>query len=168
MEPPVLERLFSLWGSLEPRERLVIVGGVLVALVMLCYTFLWMPVQRDISRLRTSVPEERAQLALMQIQARRVARLRASAVTTHGAGTLLARLERSALERRLRQNITRMEPAGTHAVRLALDEVNFEALLRWLADLQYETGVHTESATITAQANPGIVNARLLLRAPGT
>ncbi len=168
MESPLFERMFSLWRTLEPRERLVITAGSIIAVAMLVYTLLWMPLQRDLTRLRVSVPKERSQLAQMQVQARQVARLRTGVGATAPSDNLLTTLERSAVERGLRRNITRMEPDGSAAVRLALDDVSFNTLLQWLADLQRQAGVRTENATITAQSAPGIVDARLLLRRPRT
>ncbi|MFQ5754641.1 MAG: type II secretion system protein GspM [Acidiferrobacterales bacterium] len=167
MEAPLFERILSLWRTLEPRERLVITAGSIIALVMLFYTFLWMPVQRDLTRLRVDVPKTQTQLARMQLQARQVTRLQAGTTTATPSGNLLSTLERSALDRGLRRNITRMEPDGSAGVRLALDGVGFNTLLRWLTDLQQRSGVRVESATITAQSSPGIVDARLLLRRPG-
>lgn len=161
------DRLLSGWRNLQPRERVIVAAGSIIALVLVCYTLVWMPVQRDLSGLRASVPKARAQLALMHVQARHVARLRTSASSTGSTGNLLTRLERSALERGLRQNITRMEPDGNNAVRLSLDAVNFNALLSWLTDLRRQSGVRAETATITAQPDAGVVNVRLLLRSPG-
>lgn len=168
MEAPLFERILSLWRTLEPRERLVITAGSIIALVMLFYTFLWMPVQRDLTRLRVAVPKTQTQLTRMQVQTRQVTRLRSAATTNTPSGNLLSTLERSALDRGLRRNITRMEPEGSAGVRLALDGVDFNTLLRWLADLQQRSGVRVDSATINAQSDPGVVNARLLLRRPGT
>ena len=161
MEAPLFERILSLWRTLEPRERLVITAGSIIALVMLFYTFLWMPVQRDLTRLRVDVPKTQMQLTRMQVQTRQVTRLRSAATTNTPSGNLLSTLERSALD------ITRMAPDGSAGVRLALDGVGFNTLLRWLTDLQQGSGVRVESATITAQSDPGVVDARLLLRRPG-
>ncbi|MFQ6021156.1 MAG: type II secretion system protein GspM [Acidiferrobacterales bacterium] len=169
MIPQLLsDRLVSGWRSLQPRERIIIAAGSIIALALICYTLLWMPMQRDLSRLRASVPKARSQLALMDVQARQIARMRASGSARRSTGNLLTRLERSAVERGIRQNITRMEPDGADAARLSFDAVNFNGLLSWLADLQRQDGVRTESATITAQPDAAIVNVRLLLRRPGT
>ncbi|MFQ5994205.1 MAG: type II secretion system protein GspM [Acidiferrobacterales bacterium] len=165
---PALEQLLSRWRALELRERIVIAGGTVIALVMLFYAFAWMPMQRDLSQLRVNVPKTRAELALMRVQAREVKKLQAGGGPVGTAGNLLTKLERSAVERGLRQNISRMEPDGDHAVRLALDGIRFNDLVRWLADLHQQAGVRADTATISAEASTGVVNARLLLRRPGS
>jgi general secretion pathway protein M len=167
MNNPLFDRLRSAWNSLQSRERLAVGGGALALLVLLGYGIVWAPVQRDLSSLRIEVPKQRAQLALMRIQAQQVAQLRSNAPAKIASGNLLTKLEQSAQNRGLRENITRMEPDETNSVRLSLDSVDFNALLRWLKELQTGNGIRLATATITAQSEPGLVNARLLMRGPG-
>jgi general secretion pathway protein M len=164
----LLEQLYGRWRSLQPRERIVLAGGGTLALVMLGYALLWVPLQRDLSHLRTAVPKEQAQLTRMRTQVHEIAVLRARAPAAGNSSNLLTTLERSAQEHKLRQYITRMEPDPVNGVRVSLDAVAFTALMQWLADLQKQSGVRADTATISAQADTGIVNARLVLRAAGT
>ncbi len=163
-----LLQLYSRWRALHPRERVALAGGGTLALILLGYALLWVPVQRDLSRLRVLVPKEHEQLLVMRAQAQEIARLRARAPVSANAGNLLTTLERSATEHQLRQYITRMEPDPSNGVRVSLDAVAFDALLRWLADLQRDASVRAQNVSITAQAEAGMVNARLLLLAAGT
>ena len=164
----LLQQLYSRWRALQPRERVALASGSLLALLMLGYALLWVPMQRDVARLSVLVPKEHVQLLTMRAQAQEIARLRALAPASTNAGNLLTTLERSALEHQLRQYITRMEPDPSNGVRVSLDAVAFDALLRWLADLQRDASVQAHNVSITAQAQPGMVNARLLLLAAGT
>ncbi len=163
----LLQQLYSRWRALQPRERVVLAAGSTVALILLGYALLWVPMQRDLARLRVLVPKERAQLLSMRAQAQEIARLRAQTPASANAGNLLTTLERSALEHQLRQYITRMEPDPSNGVRVSFDAVGFDALLSWLADLQRDASVRAQNVSITAQAQPGMVNARLLLLAAG-
>uniref|UniRef100_UPI003784E100 type II secretion system protein GspM n=1 Tax=Brevundimonas sp. TaxID=1871086 RepID=UPI003784E100 len=49
---------------------------------------------------------------------------------------------------------------------VALDSVNFVALMTWIDRLEREQGVVAQSAEIERQSAPGIVNARLTLTRP--
>lgn len=167
MNIPLFDRLRNTWNSLQSRERLIVGVGAVILSALLGYSIVWAPVQRDLSNLRIDVPKQRTQLALMRVQAKQVAQLRSSAPAKIASGNLLTKLEQSAQNRGLRENITRMEPDETNAVRLSLDAVDFNALLRWLKELQTQNGIRPETATITAQSEPGLVNARLLVRGPG-
>lgn len=167
MNNPGFDKLRNTWNSLQSRERLAIAIGAVVLLVLLGYSVVWAPVQRDLASLRSEVPKQRAQLALMRVQAQQVVQLRSNAPSKIGSGNLLTKLEQSAQSRGLRENITRMEPDETNSVRLSLDGVDFNSLLRWLEELQTRNGIRLATATITAQSDPGLVNARLLMRGPG-
>jgi type II secretory pathway component PulM len=45
-----------------------------------------------------------------------------------------------------------------------LEQADFDALVRWLADVQKRMGVYAESAVVDPQKEAGVVNARLVLR----
>ena len=167
MNIPLFDRLRNAWHSLQSRERLIVGIGAVILLTLLGYSIVWAPVQRDLPNLRIDVPKQRTQFALMRVQAQQVARLRSGAPAKIASGNLLTKLEQSAQSRGLRENITRMEPDETNSVRLSLDSVDFNALLRWLKELQIQNGIRPETAIITAQSDPGLVNARLLMRGPG-
>jgi general secretion pathway protein M len=157
-----LERL----RNLTPRDRLLSLGGA-AAVLLILYLSLWLPLQRELSRLRTSVPQEKVQLAQMQVRAMEVNQLRASGRLPTTGGNLLATLEQSATVNGLRQRITRMEPDGANGARLSFDGVNFNALIGWLANLQSQGGVHVEKATFEPLPAAGTVNAKLVLRGAG-
>jgi type II secretory pathway component PulM len=161
-------RIFSLdrLRNLPQRERWMIIG-VAIGLVMLLYLTLWLPWQSEINKLRTTVPQEKIQLAQMRVQAMEISQLRASGRVPASGGNLLANLEQSATANGIRGRITRMEPDGTNGARLSLDGVHFNALITWLASLQSQGGVRIEKATFEAQATAGTVNARLVLRGAG-
>jgi type II secretory pathway component PulM len=153
--------------NLTPREQLIYLGGA-TAVLLILYLSLWLPVQRELSRLRTAVPQEKTQLAQMQVQAMEANQLRASGRQPMAGGNLLARLEQSATASGIRSRITRMEPDGSNGARLSLDAMDFNALIGWLDNLQTQGGVRVEKATFEAQATAGTVNARLVLRGAGT
>jgi len=168
MDRELLDQWLARWRGLQPRERVLVAAGGSFLAVILLYTLLWLPVQRDIDRLRIGVPKERDQLILMRVQASQVTRLRATGSTPESPGNLMTHLEQSAVARGLRQNITRMEPEDTNAARVSIDGVRFDNLIGWLADLQRQRGLRIQEATIESQPEPGVVNARLLMRGPGT
>jgi general secretion pathway protein M len=66
----------------------------------------------------------------------------------------------------LREQLKRVDAEGASAVRVQIEDAPFAALMAWLVELQ-QSGLRAESATLERHANPGTVNARLLLRAQG-
>ncbi len=152
--------------SLPPRQQLIYIGGAAVVLLIL-YLSLWLPLQRDLARLRNSVPQAKVELAQMQVQAKELDQLRASGRLPGSSANLLATLEQTAVTSGLRQRIMRMEPDGTHSARLTFEGVNFNAMIGWLANLQSQGGIRVERATIEPLVTPGTVNAKITLRKAG-
>jgi general secretion pathway protein M len=157
---------FDRLRNLPQRERWMVIG-VAAGLLILLYLALWLPWQVEINQLRTTVPQEKIQLAQMRVQAMEISQLRASGRVPASGGNLLANLEQSATANGIRGHITRMEPDGANGARLSLDGVHFNALITWLASLQSQGGVRIEKAAFEAQAAAGTVNARLVLRGAG-
>ena len=58
---------------------------------------------------------------------------------------------------------TRMQPDGESQVRVWLEDVPFDALLRWMYGLQGHYGVRIDSVAIERRPTAGQVNARLSL-----
>ncbi len=154
------------WRSLPPRDRLLLIGGS-IGLLLVLYLSLWLPMQRELSKLRMSVPQEKVQLAQMRVQAMEISQLRASGRMPQAGGNLLVNLEQSATANGIRGRIIRMEPAGSNGANLSVEGVNFNALISWLGSLQNQGGVRIEKATFEAQPAAGTVNARLVLRSAG-
>ena len=167
MIKPMLHRIsLDHLRGLPPRDRWLLIGGG-VGILLLLYISLWLPMQRELSRLRASVPQEKIQLAQMRVQAVEISQLRASGRVPLAGGNLLANLEQSATASGIRGRIIRMEPDGANGARLSLEGVHFNALIGWLASLQSQGGVRIEKAAFEAQAAIGTVNARLVLRSAG-
>src|SRR3989344_5210752 len=152
--------------GLSPRDRWLLIGGA-VGLLLVLYLSLWLPMQRELSRLRLSVPQEKIQLAQMRVQAMEINQLSASGRVPQAGGNLLVNLEQSATANGIRSRIIRMEPEGSGGARLSLEGVHFNALIGWLACLKHPGGVRIEKATFEAQPAAGTVNARLVLRSAG-
>jgi len=164
MKTEFLNPLRDAWGKLAPGERrLAMIGGVLVGVTLL-YVLLWLPVQKELARLRVSVPEERAQLQRMRAQAASIKPLRARSGAKPAPGTLLPVIEQTATARGMRGFVSRLEADGGTGVQLTLEAAPFNSLLSWLADLQDSHSLHIENASMDAHTAPGTVNAKLKLR----
>ena len=164
----IYQRALVYWRGLAARERALVAGGGAVALALLCYALLWTPLQRELTRLRVDVPKEYAEVQWMRAQTARLKILRTAAPTALQNNGILSFVEQSAQVYNIRQFIRRVDPDGANSVRLAIDGAPFNGLIEWLANLQKQGGVRIENANFEPQPTPGFVNARLLLRAPGS
>jgi general secretion pathway protein M len=155
------------WEALGTRERRVASALAVAFGVALFYLLLWSPVESGLAKARTRLASAQAQLARVQEQANRVAKVRATPRVAPPANPAVA-LGQAAERHGLREQLKRVDAEGVGAVRVQIEGASFTALIAWLIELQEQTGLRAESATLERHANPGTVNARLLLRAQGT
>jgi general secretion pathway protein M len=156
---------------LTARERLaLLLGGVLLVAVLI-FAFLWQPFAARHARVSQVVTEQRALLEWMTRSAAGLeARRSESALPTRGLAegqSLLGLVDATARAAGLAGQVTRVQPEGADGVRVWMDRVSFDRLILWLARLEAEAGVQTESVTVEATDRPGEVNARLGLKREG-
>jgi general secretion pathway protein M len=157
---PVRDR----WSKLAPGERRLAKAGGAVLGMALLYLLLWMPMQKELARLRAGVPEERAQLQQMRAQADSIKPLRARTGAAPAAGMLLSVVDQSASARGVRGFISRLELDGSTGVQLTADAVPFNTFISWLAELQDSHALVVENASMDAHSTPGTVNVKMKLR----
>jgi len=154
------------WEALGARERRVASALAVAFGAALFYLLLWSPVESGLARARTRLASAQTQLARVQEQAAVVAKVRATPRVAPPANPVVA-LGQAAERNGLREQLKRVDAEGPGAVRVQIEGASFTALMAWLTELQEQTGLRAESATLERHANPGTVNARLLLRAQG-
>jgi len=151
------------WAGLPQRTRMLASIGAVVVVLGLLYFAAWRPLQRDLARLRLSVPREAAQVEWMRTQAPIAKAMRARAVTSTSA--LAPVVEQSAATHGVRNFMTKIDAEGNTAARVTLEAIPFNTLVSWISELQATSGAVVDDATLDAHASPGLVNARLRLRA---
>ena len=159
-----LDRFRAWWGTLAEREQRVLAAGAAILALVVLYLGAWEPLaqtQRD--RVR-ALEDARALATLLETLAVEVQRSRgAGGAGTAGAGqSLLAVIDQSRRASSVAKQ-PRLQVDGDNAVRVWLEDVPFDALLRWLGDLQTRYGVRVDTADIERESGPGLVNARVTL-----
>lgn len=150
------KQALQFWRSRAPRERLVLAAGGALAVVVLAYAYLWLPVAREAAQLRENLPELRAQARQVQAGAAEVERLRARVKPAAAQQDLAALLDARAKQRGLRERIDSIAPTDAARVRVAAS-VPFDAWVGWLGELQAGYGVRVESTRISSGDEAGVV-----------
>lgn len=160
----MIQRLQAWLSGLSTRERVFVLGAMPLVLVMVIYGGAWLPLNKEIERLQRQAEAAQANLAWMRSAAERVEAIAQRAedarVGADGPSAVIV-VDRTA--RAARINISSTRPEGEQGVRVTLDPVAFDAMLRWLSTLAFEHGITVSSASITRKAEPGLVQARLSL-----
>jgi general secretion pathway protein M len=153
--------------ALEKRERMFVVAGGVAALVMVIWGLVLAPVYSATAAAERRIETKQATLSFL--------RNAAAEIASHGGDAAVARpdlsgqslvvvVDRSARQAGLGQALTRNQPVGDDGIRVRLDNAPFDALARWLAQLNVGAGLAIESASFDRTPEEGRVNASLVLR----
>lgn len=151
--------------ALQMRERWMLGLGAAALLLTVLYLAIWEPlVQARVQR--AAALESSRSVAVRLEQAAQ--QLRASAGNNPAASagrnlSLLAAIDQASKQGTLGKSPARMQPEGDREVRVWLEDVSFDALVRWIAELQQRYGVSVQTLDVEPQSTPGQVNVRLSL-----
>ncbi|MCW8919196.1 MAG: type II secretion system protein M [Gammaproteobacteria bacterium] len=151
------------WHNLQAREQRTLLLGGVVTLLLLLYGTVLDPFAQEMQRLEQRVAEDRELLAWMEQAAVQVKQLRGSGAARRADGqSLLSLLDASAKQSGLGAALKQVKPEGV-GVRLRFETAGFDALVGWLGRLAAEQGVGVTTLTLERLAQPGRVNATVVL-----
>lgn len=155
-------RLQAWLDQLAPRERVLVLSGAAVVALTLAYLAIWEPLAQ--AHLRRAAALESARALAVRIEtAAAQTQGRSSAGAVNRNASLLSVVDQTSRSPMLGKAPTRVQPEGDKEVRVWLDDVSFDNLLRWLQDLETRYGIVARSAELERGQTPGTVNARLSL-----
>ena len=149
------------FANLQPRERMLVVGGATVALMIVLWLAVISPLLDRSAELRASV--EKKQRLLVDLG--RVAGMQESRNPRRPGEvpqTLYVLVDSTAKEHGLQLPRTRQD--GPDGVNVTLQNAPYDALMDWLITLETEHSVKVESASIAGAREQGLVNGQVFLR----
>lgn len=154
-------KLRAWYAGLAEREQRMVLWGGGAAAVLLLGALIWQ-LGASVAVAEERVERRRQDLAWIESV---TPRLQAAPAARPGEPLTIA-VDRMAREGGLADKLASVEPASTGALRARFTGASFDALTLLLARLQKERGVVTESASVSATGEPGLVDATLVLRGP--
>jgi general secretion pathway protein M len=149
------------FDNLQPRERWILVAGIVVALTIVLWVGVLRPLRTQSANLRAAVEsKQRLLLDLGRLESAPTARAPGSAVQG-GDKTLVVVVDTTAQAHGLR--ITRSRPNGPSGVDVTLQAVPFDVLVAWLMTLHGSYAVDVESAQLSTARQQGLVNGQVSL-----
>jgi general secretion pathway protein M len=164
-----MQKLKDRFNALQPRERIIIIGGAILVLVTAVYLLALAPLYSAVNAQAKRVAQKEGDLAWLRSVAGEVAVLSAAAPSRPGPSSesLVVLIDRAARECGLGASLTGQTPNGEQGIRVRLEGAEFDKLMVCLGTLQQVHSVDVESATIDRTAKPGLVNANLVLTRVG-
>jgi general secretion pathway protein M len=147
----------------EPRERVVLAAGALIAVVILFSAFVWTPLRDNTAELRAGVAQKSRLLVDLQ-RASAIAPIADARPAAASTQSLVVLIDRTAQSHGLAGALTRTRPEGANGINVTFRDASFDSLAGWLVTLESMHGLIVESATVNGTRAPGLVNGQLLLR----
>lgn len=155
--------MMTWFRQLERRERIVLGAGAALAVVIIGWRFVFMPLDARSEALDQEVGE----LTGLLVDLRRAAALRDTGAATRsqsGDVGLLALVDQTAQPLGLASTFDRTRLEGPDAIYVSFRNAPFDRLNTWLMDLELSHGVTVMSVSgISATGTPGLVNGQILL-----
>lgn len=156
------EKLEASLQQLAPRERVIVAAGAAMLVLVLIYLLAWEPLI-EANRQRSEALERARMLATRIEQAAVLVRSQDSGRSVDRDTSLVAVIDRTSRSPVLGKPPSRVQPEGDNEVKVWIEDVPFNNLLRWLQDLETRYGIGATTAEVERGARPGAVSARLSL-----
>jgi general secretion pathway protein M len=164
-----MQQLKDKFNALQPRERVVIIAGGILVLVVAVYVLALAPLYSAVNAQAKRVAQKEGDLAWMRSVSGEVAVLSANAPVHPGPSneSMVVLIDRVAHECGLNSSLTGQTPNGERGIRVRFEGAEFDKLMVCLGTLQQVHSVDVETASIDRTAKPGLVNANLVLSRVG-
>lgn len=161
------EQLIYRWNAFSTKEQSILKLISILTLAMVFYAFIWLPVQHNRMRLSQLIPEKKATLMKMSLQAKEIERLRGQfKIVRNTSDGLKAAVEISAKFNGLTPIYSPVTlNNGTSLVEITLKQVSFETWLKWVDSLQTQNHVRVQSCRIVPSVSHGQVNINAVFNA---
>ena len=155
------------WDSLQSREQNFILIASVVVVLFLLYLLAWSPLVEARENKRIQVESNQQLLAWMTTKSNEVKQLKLTnpnLLSSDAKRSLLAIVDGMAKQLGLRTAIKRIEPDGPHAATIWIEEMNFDALIALLGQLDKRSNIKVQQADVARLDKPGVVKAKVVLK----
>lgn len=150
-------------ADLEPRERIMVLGGAILAVTIVWWGLIWTPLSDRTTDLTDAVASKQRMLATLQ-RARALAAPSGPQIDASTRQSLVLLVDQTHRSYGLEGSLIRNQPDGNDGIRVTFQDAAFDGLIAWLGTMQTGYGVAVESATIDGARNTGVINATVVLR----
>jgi general secretion pathway protein M len=162
-----MNRLIERWHELTSRERLMLMALAVVLVVALSYQIVWLPLSDAIDTeehrritLQQSMP--RIENIIQHLSTRKI-RQQSSINDASSLQPLVTLIDTSLKQTNLNMAWAELRASTEDMVKLEFQQVAFDDLIRWLANLQQEQAVVIVEIMLQQDEKNGMVMAKITL-----
>lgn len=152
-------------GTLNARERNIVIAGAIFLLISIFYLAVWDPVFSTLESAKQQNQSQRELLNWMKSAAVEARGLQSSGAALNNRlqnESLSSLAERSALSSGTKAFIRKLE-SDKDGVKAQLEQADFDRIIFWLHDMQSKYGIYASSILVEPHKEKGAVNARITL-----
>ena len=158
------DELKTWYVSLEQREQRILAAGAVFVVAMVLYLLLLAPYFNSRHRLEADILQRQTEMAWMGPAAAQLQSLRGQQSSGIPANqSLLAVVSRSAADAGFGQMLKQAQTGNDGSVRVQMQGVGFDNLIRWLGMLRRQYGISVRDLTAQKTAAAGNVDTSLTL-----
>jgi general secretion pathway protein M len=158
----VIEQLQQYLQRLNPRERYILIGGAVLAIVIIILG-ITMPLQSRVNAAQARVQQKRNDLVWLRMMSPQLMSLQTARPAATLRESLAALVDRTAREGGFSKNLAGTAASGDGGLNVRLDKMPFDAMISWLSQLHERYGVTVDTATVDVSGEPGTITATLVL-----
>jgi len=151
------------FATLAPRERMIVLGGGFLAVLIVLWGGIWRPLASGAVELDDAIAAKRALLTSLQ-RARSIAAQPGATINGAAGQSLVLLVDQTHRNFGLEGTLTRNQPDGSDGIRVTFQNSSFDGLIAWLGALHVSYGITVDTASIDGARAPGVVNATVVLR----
>ena len=144
--------------QLSERERILVLSAGAVSVVVLFYYLIWAPLNNSLNTQSAALDSDQKLLVWVQEQSNRAQLLKSTGQVASFNGSLTQLVNQTT--RAANISVSRLQPQDDE-LQVWIDEVPFNALMRWLQDLE-QRGVIILQSDFSETNEAGIVQVRRL------
>ena len=158
------DELKAWYQSLEQREQRILAAGAVFVVAMVLYLALLAPYFASRHRLQTEILQRQGEIAWMGPAAVQLQALRGQQPSGIPSNqSLLAVVTRSAADAGFSQMMKQAQTGNDGSVRVQMQGVGFDNLIRWLGTLRRQYGISVRDLTAQKAATAGNVDTTLTI-----
>lgn len=155
--------MISIWSNLRENQRIALVVSVVMIVVLLAYIQMILPWQRENNRLRVSILEQHNVLQWMTQAKVELQELRSiKGNDAYSGQSLMSIIDDSTRNAGIANAVRQLRPDEI-GVSVRLEDVGFDAMLKWLSFLHSHYNITVNHFSMDRLSRSGHINANIIL-----
>jgi general secretion pathway protein M len=154
------------YKNLAQREQQFLSFGAAIVVLLFSYLLIYEPMQNGIIDSQKSLDQKQTdfrRLVEISNQYKKLSSTVSKTSSKKGNKSLLAVIDQSGSVAGIKSSIKRLTPEGKNKVRVRVENVSFDKLVKWLVTNSTKNLIHAELFLVRLTDKKGVVNATLLL-----